>query len=501
MDNALPKNRQYKKIFTIKMPLCLAEIYLSTHCFGTEKVLGKGLENIVFEIKNGEITGYFSEDDIEKVGLNSMVKLQNNNFISKIKTESFAAARKLWDNSIYIDSINLSNLIKQELSQLYTEQIQLIRDVYAFFNVSSPAVSLAIEKRLEELTKQAKISDDGLNKLKTKSLIAQENFLEKEENDLKKIVAKINENQTLREIFLNTTDKELIIILARDYAEYDNLITLHAKKYDFLQGYVDFNKFDKKYYLYRLKKILSNEQTKNNQLLDELSHWLNLTHYFSNHRMEMRIYYTKGLVSLKKILDEIAKRMNIGVEDAKYLLIEENTNFLNSGVKVPNHIVTKRQEYSIYLIQDKKPVLLVGEETQEFSAKYLPKSNIQNATQIHGVTANKGQASGRAIIFRNETNLLQKMNEMRKGDILITINTRPDMMIACNKASAIVAEEGGILSHAALVSRELCIPCILNAKEATKIFKDGDMVEVDADKGVVRKNSKLNIASIYNFLT
>ena len=256
------------------------------------------------------------KDDIEKVGLNSMVKLQNNNFISKIKTESFAAARKLWDNSIYIDSINMSNLIKHELSQLYTEQIQLIRDVYAFFNVSSPAVSLAIEKRLEELTKQAKISDDGLNKLKTKSLIAQENFLEKEENDLKKIVAKINENQTLREIFLNTTDKELIIILARDYAEYDNLITLHAKKYDFLQGYVDFNKFDKKYYLYRLKKILSNEQTKNNQLLDELSHWLNLTHYFSNHRMEMRIYYTKGLVSLKKILDEIAKRMNIGVEDA-----------------------------------------------------------------------------------------------------------------------------------------------------------------------------------------
>jgi pyruvate,water dikinase len=50
-----------------------------------------------------------------------------------------------------------------------------------------------------------------------------------------------------------------------------------------------------------------------------------------------------------------------------------------------------------------------------------------------------------------------------------------------------VAEEGGILSHAALVSRELGIPCILNAIEATKIFKYGDMVEVDADKGIVRK--------------
>ena len=55
------------------------------------------------------------------------------------------------------------------------------------------------------------------------------------------------------------------------------------------------------------------------------------------------------------------------------------------------------------------------------------------------------------------------------------------------KAAAIVTDEGGITSHAAIVSRELGIPCVIGTKFATKVFKDGDLIEVDADKGIVRK--------------
>ncbi|MCI0566183.1 hypothetical protein L0Y46_03215 [bacterium] len=59
-------------------------------------------------------------------------------------------------------------------------------------------------------------------------------------------------------------------------------------------------------------------------------------------------------------------------------------------------------------------------------------------------------------------------------------------MLACQKASAIVTDIGGMLSHAAIVSRELNIPCIVGTKNASKILKNGDLVEVDADKGMVR---------------
>ena len=76
---------------------------------------------------------------------------------------------------------------------------------------------------------------------------------------------------------------------------------------------------------------------------------------------------------------------------------------------------------------------------------------------------------------------------MKKGDILVSIATDPDIVFAMKKAAAIVTEQGGVTSHAAIVSRELNIPCVIGTKIATKVFKDGDRVEVDATKGIIKR--------------
>jgi pyruvate,water dikinase len=64
--------------------------------------------------------------------------------------------------------------------------------------------------------------------------------------------------------------------------------------------------------------------------------------------------------------------------------------------------------------------------------------------------------------------------------------TRPEYVPLMKKAAGIITDEGGITCHAAIVSRELKIPCVIGTKIATKVLKDGDMVEVDADKGIVK---------------
>jgi pyruvate,water dikinase len=64
--------------------------------------------------------------------------------------------------------------------------------------------------------------------------------------------------------------------------------------------------------------------------------------------------------------------------------------------------------------------------------------------------------------------------------------TVPDLVSAMKRAAAIVTDEGGVTCHAAIISRELKKPCIIGTKVATKVFKDGDLVEVDANKGIVR---------------
>ena len=105
--------------------------------------------------------------------------------------------------------------------------------------------------------------------------------------------------------------------------------------------------------------------------------------------------------------------------------------------------------------------------------------------EIKGIVASyrtKGNITGKARIVLNPEKA--KFNE---GEILVASMTRPEYVPLMKKAAAIITDEGGITSHAAIISRELKIPCIVGTKIATKILKDGDLVEVDAKNGVVRK--------------
>ena len=101
---------------------------------------------------------------------------------------------------------------------------------------------------------------------------------------------------------------------------------------------------------------------------------------------------------------------------------------------------------------------------------------------IHGTTASPGMVNGVVKIIQT----IKEVSKIRKGEIIVCSMTRPELMPAVKKAKAIVTDEGGITCHAAIISRELKIPCIIGTKIATKILKDGDFVEVDANNGVIR---------------
>jgi pyruvate,water dikinase len=76
-------------------------------------------------------------------------------------------------------------------------------------------------------------------------------------------------------------------------------------------------------------------------------------------------------------------------------------------------------------------------------------------------------------------------HKMKKNDILVTSMTRPEFLPIMKKAAAIVTDEGGVTCHAAIISRELKIPCVIGTTCATTSLKDDDRVLVDADHGLV----------------
>jgi len=112
----------------------------------------------------------------------------------------------------------------------------------------------------------------------------------------------------------------------------------------------------------------------------------------------------------------------------------------------------------------------------------LVESHLKSGSLIYGNTASLGKAVGPAKIILRQADF----HKFKEGDVLITGMTRPEFVPLMKIACAVVTDEGGVTSHAAIISRELGIPCVIATQTASKSFKDGDMLEVNANHGYVK---------------
>jgi phosphohistidine swiveling domain-containing protein len=120
------------------------------------------------------------------------------------------------------------------------------------------------------------------------------------------------------------------------------------------------------------------------------------------------------------------------------------------------------------------------DEAAFFSEPILSKQKLVSQ-EIKGTVAYSGKARGVVKVVRE----VGELGKVHDGDVLVTFMTAPSHISAMKKAVAFVTDEGGITCHAAIVARELQKPCIIGTKIATQVLKDGDLVEVDAEKGIV----------------
>ncbi|MCH7850146.1 MAG: phosphoenolpyruvate synthase [Nanoarchaeota archaeon] len=115
-----------------------------------------------------------------------------------------------------------------------------------------------------------------------------------------------------------------------------------------------------------------------------------------------------------------------------------------------------------------------------------------------GLAASPGVASGTVKIIKSTEDL----GKIKKGDILVTTMTNPDMVVTMERAAGIVTSEGGITAHAAIVSREMGIPAVVGTGNALEVMKDGDKVTVDGFNGIVfagiAENKSVEILPIVN---
>ena len=138
---------------------------------------------------------------------------------------------------------------------------------------------------------------------------------------------------------------------------------------------------------------------------------------------------------------------------------------------IPQDIEFAIESGEIFIVQSRPITTKVKKEEKEIKGKSI----------LSGLAASPGIASGKVRIIHN----LEDLTKVRKGDILVTEMTNPDMVISMQKASGIITNEGGLTSHAAIVSREMGIPAVVGTDNATKTLKEGQEVTVDGFKGLI----------------
>ncbi|KKR44113.1 MAG: putative phosphoenolpyruvate synthase [Candidatus Moranbacteria bacterium GW2011_GWC1_45_18] len=392
----------------------------------------------------------------------------------KLIKKAIIAAEKIYE-------YNLRDCSNGELINLYIFLIREAGPAHGLLNVDIDAFDVHFEDFLRNKIKEnlkKPINEEEFQKFfEAISIPAYKTYLNQEEEAVLKLALK-----------KNITEKDYTGLYKRYWwtgLGWENL-TPHSEKY-FISRIKRIS--DKARAKKKLKEIRAQQrEIKNNRSrltkkykLEKISIWLEFLDkyaYYHEARKEMQV---KTNHALYLIMLEMSRRLKIDEEDLNWLWGNEVFEALQKG-KFNRKEIIKGKQATLTLIDGNGLKVFRGKAAvKKFRSEI--KENIENGNEVKGFGAMPGKVTGTAKVCNGLEDALRKI---KRRDVLICGMTTPDYIAVMKKAAAIITDEGGLTCHAAIVSRELKIPCIVGTKIATKIFEDNDIVEVDATKGVAK---------------
>jgi phosphohistidine swiveling domain-containing protein len=180
---------------------------------------------------------------------------------------------------------------------------------------------------------------------------------------------------------------------------------------------------------------------------------------------------------LTEFLKELSARTGVSLDILHNASVFEFGAILNGKADI-DAIARRHEDYfTIYTEYSLKHRKLVAGPGRRYDV-----SDVEHTDEFRGTPASLGKTEGKVVVITKE----EDFGKMKDGAILVSVMTRPEYTPLMKRASGIITDEGGLTCHAAVVSREFKIPCIVGTRHATRILKDGDIVELDAAKGLVR---------------
>lgn len=222
--------------------------------------------------------------------------------------------------------------------------------------------------------------------------------------------------------------------------------------------------------------------TRELRLTNEEQHWMRVARilgFAKGLRKDAVFYASRHADSL---ISEIARRLLLSSMQVRYMLPDEIIAALRGRQTNVDHY-NSRMQHCVATTKKRKLVYLVGSEARRFAKKFAVVQVDKRIKKFVGDPAYPGRKRGIVRIVKGADD----MPKVKPGDILVSPATNPNIVPAMKRAGAFVTDEGGVTCHAAIMAREMRKPCVIGTKIATRLLKDGDRVEVDADKGIIQR--------------
>jgi phosphohistidine swiveling domain-containing protein len=336
-------------------------------------------------------------------------------------------------------------------------------------------------------------------------------YLRERCNDLNSKISPLTAFQILttptkKSIIKKQQEDLAMIALLNDKTKQERLLIRHVKKYEWLEYGLQGKVLDIGYFRQELSRVKNRRPKQlilkyHNEINDLKLKQRQITKNLKIHRHHQKLFniaresiYVKVLskdaqfysyYATENLFKELARRGGLTLEQVRFLTFNEYQKVI-SGKNLAT-LANDRMKYSIHFADRGKTVIYAGSEANQVRKKinFIRDDNVldKSLTEFGGSPAYPGKVSGKVKII----NSTQEMMKMHRGDILVSHMTNPDIVPAMKLAAAIVTDLGGITCHAAIISRELKIPCVIGTKIATQVLKDGDKIEVDALKGIIKK--------------
>ena len=243
-----------------------------------------------------------------------------------------------------------------------------------------------------------------------------------------------------------------------------------------------------------IAKILSGENKKiyaKYKLNDQMIKMLRLLNEIAKMRFEAKKINALFVSLSEKILREAARRTYFAVSQISQFSLQELKDLLLRGSEPNIKRINKRQkEYALEInVLNNSKV----EELSEIRTKELIKYDRRQdeLDSFKGLTVYPGIISGTVRVVPTMSGAKEYkefIKTLKHTNVIVAPMTVPELASVFSKVAAVITDEGGLMSHAALVAREKKVPCIIGTRIATRALRDGDVVTVDANNGVVTKH-------------